>query len=559
MGLTTRNIFKSRKIIILAIIIVILIIGAIIAKPKKQPEYTLFEVKKGTLVQSVDATGKIESADRIELNFKTTGRIARIYVKIGDKVAAGQKLAELEAGDLFNRVKQAQANLSQVKADYEKLMAGASTEDIRVTTDTVNQKTQDVLSAQNDLDNLKNKSQTALANLKETLITVIKNEFTKAEGAMEEVENTLSDNDAQATLSVKNQGALTIAEINQTNANETLTGLEDEINLLNLATTEQSLLALVEKIQAALSKVSGVLSNTLNVLSATLSSSTLTETELDTLKTNIKTQQTYIATSKTNLQTAKSNLTNTTADYNEQIKTAENAVLSAQRALDVAQAQLELKKSPPRQFEIDSQKARVASAQAEVDLAYANLNEAIIFAPLNGTITQKNFEVGEQSSLNQPVLEMIGESNLQIEVDIAESDIAKISFGQEAAITLDALGDETVLKGKVTFINPAETIIQDVVYYQVKIQLMDKKPMNLTTEVKPGMTANVTLYTGSKEDVLFVPARAVKTNTGDKYVDVLINKTPEKRVVTTGMRGNDGIEILSGLNVGDQVITFTKK
>jgi len=200
----------------------------------------------------------------------------------------------------------------------------------------------------------------------------------------------------------------------------------------------------------------------------------------------------------------------------------------------------------------------VAQANASLTLARANLNDAIIVAPTDGTITKKNFSVGEQSSLTTPTLEMIGKTNLEIKVDIPESDIAKVQIGQEVEITLDAFGPDQIFKGQVVFVDPAETKIQDVVYYKVTVQFSEQ-----TTEgIKPGMTANVTICTAKKDQVLVVPARAVKSQNGDKYVTVLIDakkNTTEDKTVTVGLKGNEGIEIVSGLETGEEVVTFIKQ
>lgn len=313
----------------------------------------------------------------------------------------------------------------------------------------------------------------------------------------------------------------------------------------------------MENLQNTLNLVSANLSNMADVLIATIISSKLSETELDALKTNITTQQSAIKTAQINIQSAKSNWTNKIAYYNDQIAIYEDYIASAEKALTIAESQLNLKKATPRQFEIDTALARIRQAQATLQLAQANLSETIITAPLDGIIIKKNNNVGEQSSISQPILEMIGQANLQIEVDIPESDIIKIKIDQDADISLDAFGDDQIFPGKVVFVDPAETIIQDVVYYKVKIQLTDSNDV-MNFDVKPGMTSNVIICADKKENVLIVPARAVKSNNGDKYVEILVDNKPVQKIVTIGMRGDEGIEILSGLEQGDEVITFVK-
>lgn len=558
-----------KKIIIILVIITVIGGGVFFAlqKFKQGPEYTTVAVERGTLKQTVEATGKVESAERIELNFKTTGRLSDILVKVGDQVKKDQELAKLDAQALASKVSDAQAKLNQALADYEKILAGSSAEDIRVAEDTVAQKLEALNAAKNDLANLKSKRDTELQNYKEAAIVALNSELVTAQGALEEIDNTLNDSDAQATLSIKDTSALNRAELSQETAINAVDESEMEINLINNDSADSQVFDALDNLNNNLNKVAIALSDTLDVLTATIVSNDLTEAELDALKTNIKTDQTAVATSKSDIQTAKSNWTNKIATYQDSITGAEDDVVAAEAALQVASSQLALEKAGPRLFEIRAGAAKVDQAQAALTLAQANLAETIIKAPLDGTIIQKNYEVGEQTSLTTPVLEMIGQSNLEIEVDIPESDIAKVQVGQEVDITLDAFTDDDIFPGSVTFVDPAETVIQDVVYYQVKVQFTDKqnnvKSIRQAQDILPGMTANTTICTNKKDNVLYVPARAVRSKNDEKYVEVLTDGTAKEpvvteKIVTTGMRGDEGIEIISGLQEGEEIVTFVK-
>ncbi|MBU4360387.1 efflux RND transporter periplasmic adaptor subunit [Patescibacteria group bacterium] len=551
---------KKKKIwIIIIIVLLILVSGSIflVAKNNKKIEYITQTVERATLKQSVDATGKIESAEKIDLNFKTTGRINNIYVEVGDEIKTGQVLARLEAGALASSVDNARAQVNQAIADYDKLIAGSSPEDIKITEDTAAQKQQALISAENNLTNLKIKARTEIDNLKDTSLTYLNNEIITAQNAMDEIKNTLDDSDAQSTLSILDNNKLSLAEANQKTTQNAVDNSEILITTINSYSSDAEILNALDNLKDTLNLVITALSQTIDVLNATMISSDLSETELDTLKSNIVTEQSGIKTAKTNIQTAKSNWTNKIAYYQDQITIYEDAMVDAQKALDIANSQLALKKSAPRAFEIDAAQAKIDQAQASLKLAQANLNQTIITAPINGTLIKKNYNVGEQTSLASPVLEMIGESNLQIEVDISESDVAKLKAGQDADVSLDAFGDDEIFAGKVTFIDPAETIIQDVVYYKVKIQL-NNVLNDASYDIKPGMTANVIICTNKKENVLIVPPRGVKSNNGDKYVEILINGTLEEKIVTTGLRGDERIEIISGLSGGEEVITFVR-
>ena len=129
----------------------------------------------------------------------------------------------------------------------------------------------------------------------------------------------------------------------------------------------------------------------------------------------------------------------------------------------------------------------------------------------------------------------------------------KIKIGQAAKITLDSFGEEHLFMGTVTFANPAEKIIQDVVYYEIKVQFNEN-----VEGVKPGMTANLTVETNRVDSAIRVPIRAVKQKDSQKFVEVLVNGQPQEKNVTTGLRGDEYTEIISGLAIGESVITFTK-
>jgi len=162
---------------------------------------------------------------------------------------------------------------------------------------------------------------------------------------------------------------------------------------------------------------------------------------------------------------------------------------------------------------------------------------------------------GEQTSLSLPVIRMVGLLNYEIEADVPESDIAKVETNQNVEITLDAFGEDQIFEGKVTFVEPAETVIQDVVYYKVRVEF-DK----YDERIKPGMTANLIIETNHKDDVLLVPLRAVKASNGRRFVEVLDSMgVSQEKDVKLGLRGDNGYEILSGLQEGEEVIVYVKK
>jgi macrolide-specific efflux system membrane fusion protein len=139
-------------------------------------------------------------------------------------------------------------------------------------------------------------------------------------------------------------------------------------------------------------------------------------------------------------------------------------------------------------------------------------------------------------------------AKLDIKGEFTESDVAKVKKGQQASVTFDAM-QGTQASGKVTAIDQTSTTSNNVVQYGVTVTLTDP-PKGL----RIGATATVQVITASAQNVLYVPAAAVRTAGGQSTVTVLSGGKQVSKVVQAGARGDQGTEIKSGLNEGDQVV-----
>lgn len=245
----------------------------------------------------------------------------------------------------------------------------------------------------------------------------------------------------------------------------------------------------------------------------------------------------------TTLNTAKESKKTTELSKDLAITAAENNWHSAENDLVKA-------KSHNQQAYDDS---LVAAAQADYQIALDNLDKAALKAPTNGEIVKVNYKPGEVigNAEAESFMEMIS-GDLLIETDVSESDIAKVKLSNTGVVTFDSLGEEEKFNVQVISIEPAATVIQDVVYYKVKLKLEN----STDPRIKPGMTANIDIETNKKTAVLAMPERLVKEDNDTKYVDVLSADNVSKRAeVKLGMRADEGmIEVLSGVKEGDKVI-----
>ncbi len=582
--------FRKRNIVIL---IIILVAGSYFiwkSTAKKTLEITTIKVTRGELIQSVEPTGSVKSKTEINLNFDMSGRIATINVKVGDEVKIGQILAKLETRNLESGVKQAEANLAKARGDLASYEAGSTPEVIAQYQADVDKAQANLNKAKVDLYNLK-------AGLSQTYQNVYNNQITNLQGAISPMETAMTDMDSvlglanssandyfyKAVVDLDNRSFYySRAKLSFNSARTKISNAKTDVNNLDSAPFNNVAIDLATvEIKTALEAVNLALGDTWTVLDKldfsnsnnNISSTNVTskKTTVDTDRTNITTKRTTVLAGEQNISTAKLNYGLQSGSVAaSQVAQYEGNIHIYDAALASAEAALATKKAPPRSVDLESYRAAVASAGASLDAAQANLSKAHIYATVDGVVTKKNNEIGETNSLTQPVLVMLSNSNYEIEVNVSESDIAKIIVGQNVDITLDAFGDDHLFKGIVTMIDPAETLISDVVYYKVKVSIDHDESLkigkNITEDnlksIKAGMTANVIIFTNHQKDTLIIPERAVITQGNKKTVRVLVDpkkQTIVEKEVVVGLRGNEGmIEIKSGLSEGEYVVTFLK-
>jgi macrolide-specific efflux system membrane fusion protein len=253
---------------------------------------------------------------------------------------------------------------------------------------------------------------------------------------------------------------------------------------------------------------------------------------------------------------------------------ARDALQSAQAALSAAEAG---DTSTPSGY------SSYVQAKAARDSAQRSLDGTELKAPFSGTIVAVNGSVGGSSSgsggsstssgstgstgaaggggasstasssassgsTGSGFITIADTTKLAIKGEFTESDIAKVKKGQQASVTFDAM-QGTRASGKVTAIDQTSTTTNNVVQYGVTVTLTDPP-----TGLRIGATATVQVTTASAENVLYVPTAAVRTAGGQSSVTVLSGGKQVPKIVQIGTQGDQGTEIKSGLNEGDQVV-----
>ena len=218
---------------------------------------------------------------------------------------------------------------------------------------------------------------------------------------------------------------------------------------------------------------------------------------------------------------------------------------------------------------LNYEKARqsVASSQESVRKAETNLGYATITSPIDGVVLSKSVEEGQTvaASFNTPELFTIAQdlTNMRVIADIDEADIGGVKEGQRVSFTVDAFPDDK-FEGSVTQVRQQATTSSNVVTYEVVISAP-----NNDLKLKPGLTANVTIFTMEKDNILALPSKALRFTPneallkGDQQIaDVeapakvwtLEGNTFKAHRVETGVSNGMMTEIVSGVKEGTEIL-----
>ena len=272
--------------------------------------------------------------------------------------------------------------------------------------------------------------------------------------------------------------------------------------------------------------------------------------ELD--KTNLISE---LNTAKANLNSVQSSLNYQSANFNRYKPLYEKGLVSAD---DFENARLAYQQA----------NQQVAQARETVKRAQTNLGYATITSPIDGVVLSKSVEEGQTvaASFSTPELFTIAQdlTNMQVIADIDEADIGGVKTGQRVTFTVDAFPDDT-FQGSVKQVRQQATTESNVVTYEVVISAP-----NNSLKLKPGLTANVTIFTLEKNNVLAVPAKALRFTPnaalltpdqviedcqGDFKVWTREGNTFKAHKVSTGITNGVLTEILSGVTEGAEVLT----
>jgi HlyD family secretion protein len=510
-----------------SLIVLATIIGSVAINQK--PSYPFSEIKKSDISQSISTTGTVKSDQNVSLSFKKGGTIASIKVKTGNKVTKGQTLVVLDSKDTLTAVSQATAALDSAKASYEKVSNGATANSIAVAQSAVD-------STQVSLDNVKSISQKNIDSKYDYALTVLDDANIKmynASIAAKNIQTNYFTGYDQDAANVRN--SIDAIESAKNSA-------KTSIDLAQSTKKKEDIDSAITETKKSLDKILTGLTTIKNSCDGTAYKNIVSSTE----KTSLDTQKSYIST----LQITVSSLENEISTLKTQ---SENNIKSAEAALSQAQASLTNLQSPARPEDIAATKATVEAAEANLRTAQNAYSDSMIISPIDGVITNINPKIGEVVGAGTTIVSMISNNKFQIETYLSQTELGKIKVGDAVKATLDAYGKDVIFDATIITIDPAATISSGISSYKVAAEIS-----NDDERIKPGLTANITIFDEKAENAITVPLTSLLKENGQNYV-LLKNKNKiELKKVETGLSDGQRIQITSGLSEGENILTFEK-
>jgi multidrug resistance efflux pump len=469
----------------------------------------------------VFATGFVEAARDADLVFQVNGQVEQVLVEEGGFAREDEVLAVLDTRTFDQNVLNAEAALARAQADRLALLEDPQPERVRAAQASITQAQgqlnqvqgsvtqEDINAAQANVD----EARAALADLEagaDTLdIQAAQTRVDQARASMQTTRDQLSQAKTQAEISmhqaaervrsaqvdysaaywdwqyVKENG--TDPPVNEVSPKIPLSdhseqGYRDRFNQaeIMLRQAEDDLRAATERYEDTLqNEVTGI-----------------QEAEARLQDAQIALDQVLEPAEADQLAAARARLSNAQAQLAKlQGQQREGQLTAAQAGVANAQAQLEQLYSDPTESQLMRADANIASAEAQLEQARLNREYAELEAPFSGEIATVNIDPGDPATTvgGQPAIRMIDLSELRVEVEVPDVDIARVRVGQTAEVVADALPNE-VFMGEVSFVAPAATTDQQgIIKYEVRIDLNDDAELPL----RVGMSVSVTINTNT--------------------------------------------------------------
>lgn len=564
-----------------------------------------YTAKKEDLKISVSSTGKVVAKDGVELSFPVSGslEVDNVYVKEGDAVKKGDKIAsvkteslEFELRSAYNsyqsalasynskletatdseiakakaNIEQAEVSLNQAKVSYEQTIytSARNIEDAEINIQTAEDNMK-LNSTINDSEIVHNAYISLTSNLKTINVTL--NKQLRDSDSIIGVDDDNINSEFRLGLGALDSSSLSLAKDSYTKAKNLRLEYETAVNALNDYSSNSS----IDEVAVLAAKVISAMQEHLRymqkLVDSTIIFSGLTQSKLDSFKSTVSSNQSSaisMASSLNNatqsVDNAKSSLSQYQTAYNKAVTNLETVKRQSEQNNNTASSTVRTREisltqakndyadliAPISSTDLASARAQLTSASISVDRAKYNMEKATLTSPIDGIVAALNYKTGDiilDGSSAKSVATIINNDTLYIEVNVEESDISKLKVGDKAAVTFDAV-DGVNLTGEISFISLTSTTNSSgIVTYLVRVILVNTDK----TQIREGMTATLEFITSGVEDVVAIPVQAVRNIGGKPSVELPGGSI---RNVSTGFTDGKKVEVISGLTAGEIVV-----
>jgi len=519
----------SRITSVIGIVVLAALLGACGATANNQTESDTTTVARGNITATVSGSGNISAARTVDLAFQTSGVVADILVDVGDSVTAGQDIAVLDTRDLTLQIASAQAALDSANARLAQVTKG-NTRPTELTSAQAQ-----LASAQAQLTSARERL-AALRNPSASAISSADLRVTQAQTSLQTTRDNASATKTKAEIDLaKASESLIQAQSKYANARDNWQWVQDygtdpttgrRIGDSAINTYRDTFVA----------AESSVRTTEQTVVQAQITLNNAREAEI----ANVTQAEQSLKDAQVQLNALRNPTSSDIAAAVATVGQNEAAVASAQASLDKIMV-------PGTETDVAIQQAAVTQAEQSLAQAKLRLDNATLKAPFAGVISTINIVVGQTTS--GVAAQLIDRDPLRIELSLSENDIVQVAVGDTVDITIDAIRDWQQT-GTITAIAPAANTTSGVVGYSARVDFSDNDPRLLV-----GMTANLTIVTDQRENVLIVPNSALLPKGTGRVVQIVgADGKPQEVDVTIGI--SDGIvsEVLSGLSEGQSII-----
>jgi HlyD family secretion protein len=576
--------------------------------------YVTSQVQRGLFIGSLSGTGQVSSNSQVDVKPLASGQVTDIFVKEGQVVKKGDKIAQLDPKDALTAIRNAsqsvgdaQTSLGASRLSLAKLKQPATTISVLQAQNAVDaaQRALDKLQhpAQSDIDQAQSQVTSAQQNaaISSDGVTpvVIRNAYDNTTALLKTTIPTLSYalSDSDSILAIDNSGSnasfsnlLSVLDVSQKTqamsnygaAKSAIASTKALVDALPLQNADPKAVdAAITSMQSTLDKLVTLLTYTSNALQNTITSSSFSQSNLDALRSTIQndratmaTKQTTMVTQMQTIVTAKTNASNSMIQL-QQAQTTLSKLLNPDMR-DVQAAQATLKEAQQKladvkagalpidiqiaQNSVDQRVSSLVAAQNSLADAQQTLANYTVIAPFDGVIAKVSINKGDQASSGSAVVTLIAQQQFA-DVTLNEVDAAKVKVGDKVTLTFDAISGLTIA-GQVSVISPLGTVTQGVVNYDVQIAFASQD-----ARIRSGMSVSAAIVTEVDQDVVLAPNAAVKSQGTQKYVLILnpsttstsaaITGTPRQQSVQVGSANDTWTVITNGLIGGENVVTQT--